>query len=215
MTREELDLLSRQLLSHWADAPLERAVLAVVAVTVLALTARGLARRRCSVVAGVLFVAAALAVLLFAWRPVDTLLAIMDTPYMVRIRWIIGALSGLVLLITVESIRTTHLQERYALLWVATALVLCVAALFPQVVTLFRAITGTEYATAVVAVAFSFLVLVAFHFSLSISATQSKQTRLAQRIALLEARLERCERSPRSPEPAPPDSGAGEGDAAP
>ena len=44
------------------------------------------------------------------------------------------------------------------------------------------------------AVAFTFLVLVAFHFSIALSAIQSRESKMAQRVALLEARLNQLER---------------------
>jgi hypothetical protein len=98
-----------------------------------------------------------------------------------------------VLYITFESIRRTHLQEKYALLWVATALIILISVLFPNAVSLFRAVTGMEYATAIATVSFTFLVMVAFHFSISLSAMQTKHSKVAQRIAILEARINKLE----------------------
>ena len=98
------------------------------------------------------------------------------------------------LLITLESIRVTRLQERYALLWVVTALVILAATLFPEAVNLVRAVMGMRYDEAVLAVAFTFLVLLAFHFSISVSALQSKLAKTAQRIALLDARIDELEK---------------------
>ena len=103
------------------------------------------------------------------------------------------AFSVVVLLITLESIRRTHLQERYALLWVGTGIVILVCVLFPRAVVLLRMLTGMRYTQALTAVTFTFLVLVAFHFSISISSSRSNQARIAQRLAILEERLRNLE----------------------
>ncbi|MDB4285589.1 DUF2304 domain-containing protein [bacterium] len=137
--------------------------------------------------------------LVFALWPQGVIDFIISTPYETRVRVNMGGVSILVLLITFEAIRSSRLQERYALLWIATALVVFTSALFPQTVSLFRALTGMEYATALVAMAFAFLILVAFHFSVSISSSRSKAARVAQKVALLEERLLRLEEQVRRP----------------
>ena len=75
----------------------------------------------------------------------------------------------------------------------ATGLGLLGAAIFPQAVNLLRAVMGMRYIEAMDAVSFMFLVLLAFHFSISVSAMQSKLDRIAQRNAILEARVEALE----------------------
>ena len=195
MTPEELDNLVHRLLTGWSEAVGLRVVLLLVGAGILLLALTALLKRRCSFVSGLVWIGVGSLPVVFSLYPVETILRIVQTPYMTRIRVIIGAISLLMLLTTLESIRRTHLKERYALLWIATALALLLAAGFPKVVSLFRAVTGTEYATAVVAVAFAFLVLVAFHFSIALSAMESRQVKLAQRVALLEARLKRLERN--------------------
>lgn len=120
--------------------------------------------------------------------------ALAATDYLVRVRILMGLVSLAVLVVTVESIRRSHLQERYALLWVATGLLILVTAFFPQILDLLGFLFGTRYATSVVGILFVFLLLIAFHFSLALSAYQQKQTRIAQRCAMLEARLEELTR---------------------
>jgi len=193
MTQVEIDALVQRLLTGWDEALGTRILILLVGGLILGLVVTALWKRRCSCVAGGLWLLVGAATVLFAFFPQEFVRGAVSTPYMTRIRVIIGAISLVVLFTTLESIRQTHLQERYALLWIATALVLLTAALFPGAVAFFRAVTGTEYATAVVAVAFTFLVLVAFHFSISMSATQTKQTKIAQRVALLESRLRKLE----------------------
>jgi hypothetical protein len=193
MSQPALDELTQRLITGWDDAVPLRVVFLLIGAVIVYLTSRAALKNRCSLVVAALWLLFGVLLVAFAVWPQQIIEFIVSRPYMTRIRVIIAALSLLMLFITLESIRRTHLQERYALLWVATGLVLLVAALFPGVVALFRAVTGSEYATAVVAVAFAFLILVAFHFSISMSAGQTRQTRLAQRLALLEARLEQLE----------------------
>jgi hypothetical protein len=104
-------------------------------------------------------------------------------------RVIAVAMSVLVLLITLESIRRTHLHERYAILWVLTAGGILFVSLFPHAIDLLRALMGMSYVAALVAFAFVFLLMVSFHFSITLSAMQDKQSQMAQRIALLQEEL--------------------------
>ncbi len=177
----------------WNEAIMPRTIIALLGGLVLILTIRTIWKRDCSFLAGLLWLVAGAVMLAFSFYPQEIINSVIRTEYLTRIRMIMGGVSVIVLLVTFESIRRTHLQERYALLWVATALVVLLCAFLPDAVALFRAVTGMEYATAMVAVAFTFLVLVAFHFSIAMSAMQSDQSKLAQRIAILEARLRRLE----------------------
>lgn len=133
------------------------------------------------------------------------------TAYLTRIRWTMALLSALVVGITIESIRRSRLQERYALLWIATGLTILLCAIFPRGLAMIGSLLGTQYATSVVGLVFTFLVLVAFHFSIAMSGFQDNQRRLAQRCALLEAEVERlradvdrlkARAGPAAPEPA-------------
>ena len=52
--------------------------------------------------------------------------------YLARIRILMGMVSGLVLLVTLESLRRYHLRERYAILWMVTGLLILLTAIFPE-----------------------------------------------------------------------------------
>jgi uncharacterized PurR-regulated membrane protein YhhQ (DUF165 family) len=112
---------------------------------------------------------------------------------MTRIRWLMGATSFLVAGITLLTIRSYKLREKYAVLWLATAGTIFLAACFPGVMDVAREWLGMQYVTAVVAVIFVFLLLVAFHFSIALSALNDKAAATAERTAMLEARLARLE----------------------
>ena len=113
-----------------------------------------------------------------------------ETTFLTRIRLLMIVMSFSVVVITVEAIRRSHLQERYAILWVTTGLIILMTAFFPHVLNLFSFLFGTQYVTSVVGIVFTFLLLIAFHFSIALSGMQKRQTRIAQRCAVLEAKLE-------------------------
>ena len=117
-----------------------------------------------------------------------------DASQMLRIRALMAAVSIGVFLITLLAIRGYKLREKYAVLWLATAAMITLTALFPQLVDGARKWFGMQYVTSVVAVVFTFLVLVAFHFSIALSALNDKAAATASRCAILEARLRDLER---------------------
>ena len=117
-----------------------------------------------------------------------------DASQMLRIRALMGVVSIGVFLITLLAIRGYKLREKYAVLWLATAAMITLTALFPQLVDGARHWFGMQYVTSVVAVVFTFLVLVSFHFSIALSALNDKAAATASRCAILEARLRDLER---------------------
>jgi hypothetical protein len=189
-----VDELIVTLSTDWQNAVASRIALGVVGALIVLLVVRSFVKGSGSLLGRLLWLIAGSVVAAFAVMPVEMIHFVISTEYVIRIRVIMGGLSLLVLLITLETIRRTQLQERYALLWIATALVLFLCLAFPHAVDLFRAVTGMSYVGAIVSVMFTFLVLVAFHFSVSLSAMQSRHTKLSQRIAILDARLREVER---------------------
>ena len=117
-----------------------------------------------------------------------------DASQMLRIRALMAAVSIGVFLITLLAIRGYKLREKYAVLWLATAAMITLTALFPQLVDGARHWFGMQYVTSVVAVVFTFLVLVSFHFSIALSALNDKAAATASRCAILEARIQELER---------------------
>jgi hypothetical protein len=191
-----MDKIDASLLKYatgWSDAVFQRAFIGFIGLVVLVLVVRAVVRRDSSPIAALLWTLLGLVLLVFSMIPQQVVDFVIATDYMTRIRTVMGAISLLMLLITFEAVRRTHLQERYALLWVTTSGVILLCVLFPGAVALFRAITGMEYGAAVAAVAFTFLILVAFNFSISFSTMQSNQSKMAQKIAILEERLRQLE----------------------
>jgi hypothetical protein len=180
----------------WDSAVAARTAFALFGALVLILTIRVLWKRNCSPLAGMLWLLIGAVCVAFSIIPDTIVTIVLNAEYLTRIRFIMGGISILVLLITLESIRTTRLQERYALLWVVTALVLLLCAIFPRAVDLFRAVTGMHYETALASVALIFLALVGFHFSTAMSAMESDRDKIAQKLAVLEKRVEELESKP-------------------
>jgi len=107
---------------------------------------------------------------------------------LIKMQFIIGALSVILLLITFELIRKKRLREEYAILWLFTGGVVLMFSLWPEffLSQFFVRITGIFYLSAVVLIAFFFLLLIVFHFSVVISKLTGQNKELAQRHALLE-----------------------------
>jgi hypothetical protein len=120
-----------------------------------------------------------------------------QTPLVVTIA---GVLASLVLLAVIfELIRSRRLRERYALLWLLTGLVLLALSAWRGGLNTIAGWAGIEtYPPAILfAVGLLFIILVLLHYSTVISRLADQNTVLAQRIALLEARL--SEEQPPSP----------------
>jgi len=100
--------------------------------------------------------------------------------------------SVLLVLVVLELIRKRRLRERYALLWLATGVVLLVLSLWRGGLNTIAGWLGVKgYPPAVLfAVATLFILLVLLDYSTVISKLADQNTILAQRLALLEERLE-------------------------
>ena len=113
------------------------------------------------------------------------------TPLRVSIAASIASI--LLILVVLELIRSRRLRERYALLWLATGVVLLVLSIWREGLNTLAGWFGvTGYPPAVLfAVAILFIFLVLLHYSTVISRLTDENVDLAQRIALLEERLSR------------------------
>ncbi len=105
---------------------------------------------------------------------------------------IAGAVASvLLILVVLELIRSRRLRERYALLWLATGLVLLVLSLWRNGLNTIASWFGVRgYPPAVLfAVGVLFILLVLLHYSTVISKLADQNVILAQRLALLEQRF--------------------------
>ena len=113
------------------------------------------------------------------------------------------AASLLLILVVLELVRGRRLKERYALLWLATGIVLLVLSAWRGGLNTLAGWLGvTGYPPAVLfAVATLFVLLVLLHYSTVISKLTDENVELAQRLALLEERVRRAEPASGSPRP--------------
>src|SRR6059058_558250 len=105
---------------------------------------------------------------------------------------IAGAVASFVLvLVVLELIRSRRLRERYALLWLVTVIALTVLSAWREGLNTIAGWFGVRsYPPAVLfAVGLLFVILVLLHYSTVISRLSDQNVVLAQRLALLEAKL--------------------------
>lgn len=111
------------------------------------------------------------------------------TPVRVSIAAAIASI--LVILIVLELIRGRRLKERYALLWLATGIVLLILSLWRGALTTIAGWVGVEtYPPAILfAAATLFIIIVLLHYSTVLSRLTDDNVRLAQEIGLIRERL--------------------------
>jgi hypothetical protein len=115
-----------------------------------------------------------------------------------RLTFVAALAVVLVLSVIIELIRRHRLQERYALLWIATGGVMLVLAIWRGALHAFAEIVGIAYPpSALFMVAGLFVLVVLLHFSTVLSKLSEQNKTLAQRIALLEERLREDDKRPR------------------
>jgi hypothetical protein len=106
---------------------------------------------------------------------------------------IVATVASIMLIVVVfELIRSRRLRERYALLWLLTGVVLLVLSAWRGGLNTIARWVGVEtYPPAILfAVASFFILAVLLHYSTVISKLSDQSSILAQRLALLESRLE-------------------------
>jgi hypothetical protein len=110
------------------------------------------------------------------------------TPFRVSIAAAIAAL--ILLLVIFELIRSRRLQERYALLWLLTGVVIFILAVWRGLLSQASDLVGIAYPpSALFVLAAFFILLVLLHYSTVISRLSEQNTALAQRLAILEFQL--------------------------
>jgi hypothetical protein len=118
---------------------------------------------------------------------------------------IVGAVA--LLLIVLEMVRRRRLMERYALLWMFSALIILGLAVWQDALNVIARQMGIISApNALFFVAVAFILLLLLHFSTAMSRLSDQSKVLAQRQAILEERVRRAEasgvlRPPEKPDP--------------
>lgn len=97
----------------------------------------------------------------------------------------------LVCVVIFELVRRKHLMERYAILWLLAGAILLVLALWRGLLTTFSHAVGIYYPPAALfGLGFLFVLILLIHFSIAISRLSDQNKILAQRLALLQQKLE-------------------------
>ena len=105
-----------------------------------------------------------------------------------------SAASIILLLAVLELVRRRRLREKYALLWILTAIVLLILSLWRGLVDSIAIELGIAYGPLItIAVGALFVLVVLLHYSTVISALTDRSAVLAQQVAVLEERLRRLE----------------------
>ena len=105
---------------------------------------------------------------------------------------IVAITASLVLvLFVVEAIRRSHLNARYAILWLGAGAVLLLFSLYRPLLDWSAELLGISYPPSLLfGLAFLFLLVIVLHYSLVISSHRNSIRQLAQTVALLERALE-------------------------
>jgi hypothetical protein len=117
------------------------------------------------------------------------------------------------LLLVFELVRRKRLSERYAILWLLAAATLFVLAAWKGLLTSLSHDVGIAYPpSAVFAVAIGLIAMILLNFSLAVSRLSDQNKILAQRLSLLQHRLEERDGEPAyQANPAQADEGRDEG----
>jgi hypothetical protein len=98
------------------------------------------------------------------------------------------------LLLVFELVRRKRLSERYAILWLLAATTLFVLAAWKGLLTTLSNDVGISYPpSALFAVAIGLIAMILLHFSLAVSRLSDQNKVLAQRLGLLQQRIEESE----------------------
>jgi hypothetical protein len=110
------------------------------------------------------------------------------TPFRVSIAAAVAAV--ILMLVILELIRSRRLQERYALLWLLTGIVILVLSAWRGALSRLADMVGIAYPpSALFVLASLFVLIVLLHYSTVISKLSDQNRILAQRLAMLEYEL--------------------------
>lgn len=112
---------------------------------------------------------------------------------MLSLKIVIGLMSLILIIITLELIRREKLKERYALLWLFTCLTIFLFSFTPRLIRFVSEITGMYYLSIISLVAFLFVLLILLHFSTVISKLHDRNKELTQQYALLQYKITQIE----------------------
>jgi len=102
--------------------------------------------------------------------------------------------SGILTFVVIELIRRGSLKERYSLMWLAATAGMVVFSLWRPLMHFIARILGIDYPPSFLFLMIAgFLVFLLLHFSTVISDLSEKNSRLAQEVGILKARMKNME----------------------
>jgi hypothetical protein len=102
--------------------------------------------------------------------------------------------AAILLVVILELVRRRRLLERYALVWLGSGLVILGLAVWRGALSNLATTLGIAYPpNALFVIAFGFVLVLLLHFSMAVSRLADQTKVLAQRLALLEERVQRKE----------------------
>ena len=110
-------------------------------------------------------------------------------------RGLVIALACVILFATFELIRRRKLWEKYAILWLLTGSVLLICGLFPKIIYIVSDLLGLAHLTTMLLITVLFLLCIVLHFTTVLSSKTERQTKIAQKIAILELRIDELEKN--------------------
>jgi hypothetical protein len=100
-------------------------------------------------------------------------------------RVFVAVLTAMTVVFLLALVRSRRLRAKYALLWLATSVVMVLLAAFPGLLDLFSQSVGVQYGPATLfSGALLLLLLVCMHFSWELSRLEEKTRSLAEELAL-------------------------------
>jgi hypothetical protein len=111
-------------------------------------------------------------------------------------RGLAGVLTFGLLVVVFELVRRKRLSERYAILWLLAAITLFVLAVWKGLLTSLSGDVGISYPPSLLfTVAIGLIAIILLHFSIAVSRLSDQNKVLAQRLGLLQQRVEGAEKS--------------------
>ena len=107
------------------------------------------------------------------------------------------------LALTLNLIRKRHLREEYAVLWVATSVMILLFVLFSGLLFRVAAWLNLDHVVLMLLIVFVFLMAIVLHYSVVISRHSEREKGLSQELALLKDELENLREEVRQPPPPP------------
>ena len=108
-----------------------------------------------------------------------------------RLSIVLAAFSLALIVLVLIAVRRAHIRVEYSVSWLTAALLLLAVSLNRDVIHWLAATLGVEYPpAAILMVMFGIFIVVIFRLSLRVSALKDASIALAQRVAILEYRLQ-------------------------